>query len=316
MERFKEGDMVEVLDNPVIRSWNSSGVGHRFMLTASSIMCIKAGQTFVDPDNKFGTNYRVEDVRKVSLMEQANMKFRNGQKVQCLNDGHTAIINGPTHAGVQDGPLFEVLGEDQIWAYVQRASNVCVYKHGVWTHVVSSPEEDDPWGKVLRTNPHEVTTVKEELQIGGYVKITRAGEYGGVYYEEGQIWEITDLTEVGTMNSSGIFVTNNLGTRCQLGLNECEYLGRYLDEINQHFYLLNNSQKNQSNGRTDNNVQLRTTAPQVGQGEGRLESRVQSRKGQIKLAVVDFIDQGSVSYGKTKGGGSKERVPFRLPGNS
>ena len=61
------------------------------------------------------------------------------------------------------------------------------------------------------------------------------------------------------------------------------------------------SLKNQSNGRPNNTVQLRTTAPKIRQGEGFSESRIQSRKGKIELAEFDPLNQGSLSYGKTKG---------------
>lgn len=162
-------------------------------------------------------------------------------------------------------------------------------------------------------NPKE----KGELEVGGYVKVTELGSHDEVNYEVGEIWKVESLSSVGTMLFSGIFVINNAGTRCQFGLSECEYIGMHLDEINKHFYSLNNSQKTTKNGRTDTtNGCLRPVPPQVGQREGRFESRVQSRKGQVKLAECDLVNQGSVSYGKTKGGGLKGRVPFRLPGNS
>lgn len=285
---------------------------------------------------------------------KALKKYKNGQRCQCVINGQVSELCGPTHAGIKGDPLFTT-NDHQIWGYVNRLSNICIYKEGIWATIISAPEEDDPWGKVTKapvedgcedcngtgrtlsarlypsghtevdvecptcegTGERKVTTVEEVIALDGYVKVTEAGRYEGVAYEVGEIWKVESLSDVGTLKSSGIFVINNAGTRCQFGLCECEYLGMHLDKINQHFYSLNNSQKNQSNGRDNTtNGSLRTVAPQIGQGKGRLESRVQSRKSQVKLAECDLVNQGSVSYGKTEGRGLKGCVPFRLPSNS
>lgn len=178
-------------------------------------------------------------------------------------------------------------------------------------------EETDTWymndGFILREKkpkPAAKANKNSWIEIGGYVRITEAGSYGGADYHPGEVWKVYNLSSLVGYQDSGIFVSRQ-GFKTQLGFKECEWIGMsinatdlraHVDNSSTHDFSIISQSKSDEHVRSNKSVQLRTKSPQIGQGEGCLEGRIQGRESKAKLAVCDPLNEGSISYGKAKGG--------------
>lgn len=191
--------------------------------------------------------------------------YISGVKVICLTNGQEATINGPMSGGVRAFPLFTA-DNKEIWAYVERAANVCIYKKGYWAQITS--EEIFP-----ATEGH--------YYIAGHYTNSRVGTHimqlqriDPFYAWKYRSKEAIELSTSHTVKDLAFLYIEREATEPEI----VSWFGQRA--YNQ---LVNNKQNQDGKHKSGQTVQVCDPASSNGQGEGCFQAPVQSRHRKISL---------------------------------